>query len=111
MSLNDPQWGKRGNQNGGPPDLDEIWRNVNRRMNDLFGRKREPQDGGEGGRPGARLPLGGAGMLVALILVDRENGTAGMIELLKRPLDYKRIKSKIWYLPMFLVIPFTVLVQ
>ena len=69
MSLNDPQWGKRGNQNGGPPDLDEIWRNVNRRMNDLFGRKREPQDGGEGGRPGARLPLGGAGMLVALILV------------------------------------------
>ena len=38
MSLNDPQWGKRGNS-GGPPDLDEIWRNVNRRMSDLFGRK------------------------------------------------------------------------
>jgi modulator of FtsH protease HflK len=70
MSLNDPQWGKRGNQGGGPPDLDEIWRNVNRRMNELFGRKREPQDGGgDGGRPGPRLPLGGAGMLVALILV------------------------------------------
>jgi membrane protease subunit HflK len=70
MSLNDPQWGKRGNQSGGPPDLDEIWRNVNRRMNELFGRKREPQDGGgDGGRPGPRLPLGGAGMLVALILV------------------------------------------
>lgn len=50
-------------------------------------------------------------MLVALILVYRENGTAGMIELLKRPLDFKRIKSKKWYLPMFLVIPFTVLVQ
>ena len=45
MSLNDPQWGKRGNQGGGPPDLDEIWRNVNRRMNELFGRKRELQDG------------------------------------------------------------------
>jgi membrane protease subunit HflK len=32
MSLNDPQWGKRGgNQGGGggPPDLDEIWRSVN----------------------------------------------------------------------------------
>ena len=52
MSLNDPQWGKRGNQGGGPPDLDEIWRNVNRRMNELFGRKREPQDSGDGGRPG-----------------------------------------------------------
>src|SRR4029079_4146829 len=33
-------------------------------------RKREPQDGGgDGGRPAPRLPLGGAGMLVALILV------------------------------------------
>ena len=69
MSLNDPQWGKRGNQSGGPPDLDEIWRNVNRRMNELFGRKREPQDGGDGGRPRPSLPLGGAGMLVALVVV------------------------------------------
>jgi membrane protease subunit HflK len=69
MSLNDPQWGKRGNQSGGPPDLDEIWRNVNRRMNELFGRKREPQEGGDGGRPRTSLPLGGAGMLVALIVV------------------------------------------
>ena len=69
MSLNDPQWGKRGNSSGGPPDLDEIWRNVNRRMNELFGRKREPQDGGDGGRPNMKLPLGGAGMLIALIVV------------------------------------------
>jgi modulator of FtsH protease HflK len=69
MSLNDPQWGKRGNQNAGPPDLDEIWRNVNRRMNELFGRKVEPQESGDGGRPGRGLPLGGAGMLVALIVV------------------------------------------
>ena len=36
MSLNDPQWGKRGRS--GPPDLDEIWRNVNRRLNEMFGR-------------------------------------------------------------------------
>jgi membrane protease subunit HflK len=68
MSLNDPQWGKRGN-NSGPPDLDEIWRNVNRRMNELFGRKREPQEGGDGGRPRMHLPLGGAGMLIALVVV------------------------------------------
>ena len=67
MSLNDPQWGKRGA--GGPPDLDEIWRNVNRRMNELFGRKREPQDGGDGGRPRPTLPVGGAGMLIALVAV------------------------------------------
>jgi membrane protease subunit HflK len=70
MSLNDPQWGKRGNS--GPPDLDEIWRNVNRRINDLFGRKAgggdgpgSPVDGGA--RP--RLPLSGAGILVALVLL------------------------------------------
>ena len=69
MSLNDPQWGKRGGS-GGPPDLDEIWRNVNRRMSELFGRKREPPEGdGGGGRPGMGLPLGGAGMLIALVLV------------------------------------------
>jgi membrane protease subunit HflK len=68
MSLNDPQWGKRGNSSG-PPDLDEIWRNVNRRMNELFGRRRESPDGGDGGGGGMRLPLGGAGMLVVLVVV------------------------------------------
>ena len=47
MSLNDPQWGKRGA--GGPPDLDEIWRNVNRRINDLFGRRAGGGDDGPGG--------------------------------------------------------------
>lgn len=71
MSLNDPQWGKRGgSNNSGPPDLDEIWRNVNRRMNELFGRRREPQETGDGGGgPGLRLPLGGVGLLVALVIV------------------------------------------
>ena len=49
-------------------------------------------------------------MLVALILVYREDGTAGMVELLKRTFDFKRIKSRIWYLPIFLIIPFTVMV-
>ncbi|NDP42982.1 MAG: FtsH protease activity modulator HflK, partial [Aromatoleum sp.] len=69
MSLNDPQWGKRGNSSG-PPDLDEIWRNVSRRINDLFGRKRGGGDdsgGGRGSRP--LLPMSGAGILVALVLV------------------------------------------
>ena len=71
MSLNDPQWGKRGgSNNSGPPDLDEIWRNVNRRMNELFGRRREPQEpGGNGAGPGLKLPLGGVGLLVALVVV------------------------------------------
>ena len=66
MSLNDPQWGKRGRS--GPPDLDEIWRNVNRRVNELFGR-REPEDGDVGKPPRSSLPLGGVGLLVLLVLV------------------------------------------
>jgi membrane protease subunit HflK len=65
MSLNDPQWGKRGR--GGPPDLDEIWRNVNRRINELFG-KRDPADG-EPAQPRSRFPLGGAGLVIALVAV------------------------------------------
>jgi modulator of FtsH protease HflK len=67
MSLNDPQWGKRGRS--GPPDLDEIWRNFNRRINELFGR-REPGDGGEISEPPRTgFPLGGAGLLTALVLL------------------------------------------
>ena len=65
MSLNDPQWGKRGRS--GPPDLDEIWRNVNRRLSEMFGRTKEPGDGAP--PPRRMLPLGGAGLLAALVLL------------------------------------------
>jgi len=72
MSLNDPQWGKRGNSSG-PPDLDEIWRNVNRRLNELFGRKRpsggDDGSGNGGGGPRIVLPMSGAGILVALVVL------------------------------------------
>ena len=70
MSLNDPQWGKRGGGSG-PPDLDEIWRNVNRRLAELFGRKTgsEEPTPEPGGPSRARLPLGGAGLLIALALL------------------------------------------
>ena len=65
MSLNDPQWGKRGRS--GPPDLDEIWRNINRRLTEMFGRTKEPGDGAP--PPRRTLPLGGAGLLAALVLL------------------------------------------
>ena len=70
MSLNDPQWGKRGNS-GGPPDLDEIWRNVNRRLSDFLGRRGGGDDsgGGSGGPPRRGIALGGAGLVIALVLV------------------------------------------
>ena len=67
MSLNDPQWGKRGR--AGPPDLDEIWRNLVRRFNELFGRKEPAEPGDEVAPPRRQLPVGSAGLLVALVLV------------------------------------------
>src|SRR6185369_4973242 len=55
MSLNDPNWGRGsrgpegsrggpGGGNQGPPDLDELWRNFNRRLSELFGRRRRGGD-------------------------------------------------------------------
>src|SRR5580658_6788795 len=41
----------------------------------------------------------------ALILVYGENKTAGMVALLKRSFDYKRIRSKVWYAPILLLMP------
>src|SRR4051812_36820235 len=68
MSLNDPQWGRKpGGGNQGPPDLEELWRNFNRKLEGLFGRRRS--DGG-GPAPEARGPrrFGGAGLLAGLVL-------------------------------------------
>jgi membrane protease subunit HflK len=63
MALNDPQWGKRGNQ--GPPDLDELWRGLQQKLQGVFGgRGGDGQGGGEGGVP---FRKGGIG-LVALLL-------------------------------------------
>jgi len=68
MSLNDPQWGKRGGGNEGPPDLDEMWRNFNQKLNNLFGRRR---GGGsdQGEPPSARQLGGGAGLIIVVILI------------------------------------------
>jgi membrane protease subunit HflK len=74
MSLNDPNWGRQGGSRGpggnpGPPDLDELWRSFNRRLNELFGARRR---GGGGdlppSPPSGRMLGGGAGVLVALVL-------------------------------------------
>jgi len=77
MSLNDSNWGRGsrgpdgprggpGGGNQGPPDLDELWRNFNRRLSELFGRRR---GGDEPPRPPSARGLGGgAGVLVALVI-------------------------------------------
>ena len=81
MSLNDPQWGNRGNDNGGgkrpnqgPPDLEELWRDFNRRLSGMFNKKSGGgNDGGGSNRPpiefNPKFLGGGIGLLVALVIV------------------------------------------
>ena len=68
MSLNDPQWGKRGSGNEGPPDLDEMWRNFNRKLSALFG-KRGGGGSDQGGEPPNMRQLGGGAGLIFLVIV------------------------------------------
>lgn len=80
-NLNDPGWGRGGNgndsepprrpkQEGGPPDLDEVWRDFNNRLGSLFGRKpRRGGNGDGGGGPGASMPKGSPRMLVVIFVV------------------------------------------
>ncbi|MDR5757291.1 FtsH protease activity modulator HflK [Caballeronia sp. LZ035] len=89
FSINDPRWG-RGDGNGvkndtkrpqdgkrpngkddGPPDLDEMWRDFNRRLAGLFGRKPgngnggAPRENGRGGKIGLGIVIG---VLIAIYL-------------------------------------------
>lgn len=77
FSLNDPGWGrgsgsdpKPPQQRGdGPPDLDELWRDFNRRINSLFrkgGGSSPPPGDGQGSSSG---PSKGAGTGLAVIAV------------------------------------------
>jgi len=86
LSLNDPGWGRSGSGgsnddrtgrsgddrppqrpggggNDGPPDLDELWRDFNRRLNRMFGKGggAEPPRAG-GGSPGPSMKGAGAGI-------------------------------------------------
>lgn len=64
MALNDPNWGKRGND--GPPDLDELWRRLNQKLNAIFGGK----GGGTAPQaPSGRQMGGGLGLLIIIVLV------------------------------------------
>ena len=51
------------------------------------------------------LTLAIAPISAALILVFRENGVDGAKRLLKRSFDFERITNKIWYIPIFFLIP------
>jgi membrane protease subunit HflK len=86
LSLNDPRWGNKpdderkaqenrrpnnqNNNNDGPPDLDQLWRDFNQRLNRMFGNKRNGGGSGDGFRPDARgvgLTATVVGAIAALI--------------------------------------------
>lgn len=72
MGLNDPQWGRK-KGNSGPPDLDQLWRNFNKKLNNLFKRKGgtgNGPSGGEGSGGGTPRRYGGSiGLLIGLLLL------------------------------------------
>jgi modulator of FtsH protease HflK len=95
FNLNDPRWGRgednkhsennRPDQkpgdngrgpNQGPPDLDELWRDFNRRLGNLFGGRRRGGDGGGGGgfgggnfQPDMKSAGIGAGLVAAIVVL------------------------------------------
>ena len=74
MSMNDPQWGKRGGKNDGPPDLDEILRKFNQKLSSLFGKKGRNDSGGDSGSGGSGGPsaamMGGGFALAAGLVIS-----------------------------------------
>lgn len=64
MGLNDPQWGKK--NNSGPPDLEELLRNFNNKIESLLGGRGRKG----GGTPGSGSAFGlGAGLIAAIVAV------------------------------------------
>lgn len=69
MSLNDPQWGKKsGGSNQGPPDLEELWRNFNQKLNGMFGKRAGGGDSPSSPPPSMRQIGGGVGVAAVLVL-------------------------------------------
>ncbi|MEB0162825.1 FtsH protease activity modulator HflK, partial [Glaciimonas sp. CA11.2] len=82
---NDPQWGRNSqndNQqnndgkkpNNGPPDLDQLWRDFNQRINRFFGNKKNGggSGGGDSNGGGSGFPTGksagvGAGVIAVIV--------------------------------------------
>ncbi len=78
LSLKKHRWGKNlmAMKNDGPPDLEEIWRDVNRRLQGLFGKSTKTGGSGNGNPPSSNTPRlsprqfgGGIGLIAALVLV------------------------------------------
>ncbi|NNG22268.1 FtsH protease activity modulator HflK [Telluria aromaticivorans] len=80
LSLNDPRWGHKpdgdhkaqeGRRPGeGPPDLDQLWRDFNARLNRLFGARGNGNGSGDGGGgPSGRGDMRGASVTAGVVAV------------------------------------------
>jgi membrane protease subunit HflK len=79
LSLNDPRWGRnpeddRKAQDGrrpgdGPPDLDQMWRDFNARLNKMFGNRGNNNGGGDSGGPNREMRGAGIGAGVIAIII------------------------------------------
>lgn len=86
-NLNDPGWGRDGNKSSGdnnqpprrpekqdgPPDLDEVWSDFNKRLGSMFGNKGN-KGGGQrppagGGRQPVKLPKGSPKLFLGLLIL------------------------------------------
>jgi modulator of FtsH protease HflK len=90
FNLNDPRWGRgddknegqrsEGNKgpNQGPPDLDELWRDFNRKLGGLFGGRKGGGGFGGGGNGNFQPDMKSAGVgagLIAIVVVVIWMGT------------------------------------
>jgi membrane protease subunit HflK len=83
FNLNDPRWGRGEDKNEGqrsegkgpnkgPPDLDELWRDFNRKLGGLFGGRRGGGYGGGGNgnfQPDMKSAGVGAGLIALVVVV------------------------------------------
>jgi membrane protease subunit HflK len=80
FSLNDPRWGRGSQDNDqeprrndkrpsdGPPDLDQLWRDFNQRLNRLFGGQGGGRGGDGGGTPGDSRGASISAGIVAMVI-------------------------------------------
>jgi membrane protease subunit HflK len=66
-----PAGGSKGTNQSGPPDLDELWRDFNRKLSGLFGGGKKPPAGGSGGgfQPDMKNAGIGAGLIVGVLVL------------------------------------------
>ena len=83
LSISDPRWGRSDDGNGstqrpndpnrprgngeGPPDLDEMWREFNRRLSKIFGGKRQGPGSGDRRPDNGRAARVGVGILIGVL--------------------------------------------